>query len=850
MKYQNILEEELKNKVATDWFAGFDTTQILGKIDFSVFPEKGHLFHSIPLLWAEAKTGNYDTVTMFVQLILTIGKAKTYQRMVPPAFLGAFDFQKFAFVPYEAIADVFSINDFNWNVTPSHHESKEFALLKTRIEAQLKENAYWFDFEKDAKELRYFIEHNVKEATNKAKQPIDKNNFVSIYLRWLEVVKPIIQTNWEALKKKDILDCDFYLADLFVDDKGTETITDDTALYENLFVLFENQGYTIRQENLKNIQGFDSSFDALIRIKDKETYQNFWKLYKRPPQSDYHDYIIERRELLVDQDVRERKGAFFTPRQWVALSQQYLTDYLGENWQDEYYVWDCAAGTGNLLAGLTNKYRIFASTLDQADVNVMHERIQHGANLLDNHIFQFDFLNDEFIPQREGGKLPDTLFDIITNEKKRKKLVIYINPPYAEAGNSRQRTGTGENKAGTAIGNRTYEKYKELIKKASNELFAQFLIRIYKEIPTCKIAEFSTLKILQSANFSDFRKIYRAKLEKIFIVPADTFDNVKGQFPIGFKIWDNSKEEEFYKIISPAYIYEKGQIKLDSIETITLPETHINKWIVQFKNNEINKIGTLITDVGDFQNQNQVYLFNDNKPIKGHKIIIPILKTNLIASCTYFSVRHCINATWKNDRKQFEIPKDGWQEDKDFQTNCLAYTLFHGQNRISASQYLSNEEKTPAETLYNHWIPFREEEVGAPTLFASHFMTDFMAGKLGQKEAPTQEHNLFTLAGEENPKQEYSSFVPKEPLQFTPQAQAVFEAGKALWQYYFSQPKVNVNASLYDIREYFQGRNEKGKMNNKSTDERYNTLIGNLREALGVLAREIEVQVYAYGFLL
>ena len=349
MKYQNILEEELKNKVATDWFAGFDTTQILGKIDFSVFPEKGHLFHSIPLLWAEAKTGNYDTVTMFVQLILTIGKAKTYQRMVPPAFLGAFDFQKFAFVPYEAIADVFSINDFNWNVTPSHHESKEFALLKTRIEAQLKENAYWFDFEKDAKELRYFIEHNVKEASNKAKQPIDKNNFVSIYLRWLEVVKPIIQTNWEALKKKDILDCDFYLADLFVDDKGTETITDDTALYENLFVLFENQGYTIRQENLKNIQGFDSSFDALIRIKDKETYQNFWKLYKRPPQSDYHDYIIERRELLVDQDVRERKGAFFTPRQWVALSQQYLTDYLGENWQDEYYVWDCAAGTGNLL---------------------------------------------------------------------------------------------------------------------------------------------------------------------------------------------------------------------------------------------------------------------------------------------------------------------------------------------------------------------------------------------------------------------------------------------------------------------------------------------------------------------
>ena len=848
MKYQNILEEELKNKVATDWFAGFDTTQILGKIDFSVFPEKGHLFHSIPLLWAEAKTGNYDTVTMFVQLILTIGKAKTYQRMVPPAFLGAFDFQKFAFVPYEAIADVFSINDFNWNVTPSNHESKEFALLKTRIEAQLKENAYWFDFEKDAKELRYFIEHNVKEATNKAKQPIDKNNFVSIYLRWLEVVKPIIQTNWEALKKKDILDCDFYLADLFVDDKGTETITDDTALYENLFVLFENQGYTIRQENLKNIQGFDSSFDALIRIKDKETYQNFWKLYKRPPQSDYHDYIIERRELLVDQDVRERKGAFFTPRQWVALSQQYLTDYLGENWQEEYYVWDCAAGTGNLLAGLTNKYHIFASTLDQADVNVMHERIQHGANLLDNHIFQFDFLNDEFIPQREGGKLPDTLFDIISNEEKRKKLVIYINPPYAEVAINKTSEEGRINKRGVSF-TKIQRKYGEEIGIATKELFAQFLIRIKKEIPNCKIGQFSKLKIIQGPNFHKFRTHFLVDFKKGFACPADTFDNVKGQFPIGFMIWDLNSVKSIDKISLD--IYNSDAQKIDIKEFYAYSEnSFITDWYKKYHTRDF-KDKTIIGSIGlygsDFQHSNFIRITG----IEVHPNRWTFINhRNLIPSCIYLSVRHCIPADWLNDRDQFLHPKDGWQEDKDFQTNCLAYTLFHGQNRISASQYLSNEEKTSAETLYNHWIPFREEEVGAPTLFASHFMTDFMAGKLGQKEAPIQEHNLFTLAGEENPKQEYSSFVPKEPLQFTPQAQAVFEAGKALWQYYFSQPKVNVNASLYDIREYFQGRNEKGKMNNKSTDERYNTLIGNLREALGVLAREIEVQVYAYGFLL
>jgi hypothetical protein len=96
---------------------------------------------------------------------------------------------------------------------------------------------------------------------------------------------------------------------------------------------------------------------------------------------------------------------------------------------------------------------------------------------------------------------------------------------------------------------------------------------------------------------------------------------------------------------------------------------------------------------------------------------------------------------------------------------------------------------------------------------------------------------------------------------FSPEATNVFDAGRALWRYYHTQPYhsiggasegrggYNVNASLYDIREHFQGRNEKGKMNNKSNDETYNVLIGNLRSALKTLAKKIEIKVYEYGFL-
>jgi len=36
MKYSNIQEEELKNKVEQDFFKDFDCTKIVGKIDFAV----------------------------------------------------------------------------------------------------------------------------------------------------------------------------------------------------------------------------------------------------------------------------------------------------------------------------------------------------------------------------------------------------------------------------------------------------------------------------------------------------------------------------------------------------------------------------------------------------------------------------------------------------------------------------------------------------------------------------------------------------------------------------------------------------------------------------------------------
>jgi len=807
MKYAEVREEELKNKVAQDYFEGFDTTKIIGNIDFCVTlpAPKNQLetFEIQSLLWAEAKKGRADGHTSLVQLILTIGKARTFDKQLPPAFLGAFDAEKIAFIPYNSVQEIFYQNDFNWNVAPSNYETKEFKQVFETVKATLEAERLLFFFEKDEAELKAFIQTNFVEGKiGIAKVKIDKNNFLNVYNRWLESVKPTIGVNWELTQKVGIIDGDFYLADLLSKENKT--------LREKLYVILNEDHYELDRK-LNEIGLFTSSRTSFT---DKQkAHQTFWNKYERPPKEEYWDYIIKRRDLLVPQDVRERKGSFFTPKIWVELSQKYLADTLGEDWQDEYYVWDCAAGTGNLLAGLTNKYNIWASTLDKQDVDVMHDRIENGANLLKSHVFQFDFLNDDF------STLPQELQKIINDPEKRKKLVIYINPPYAEATTARTVTRTGENKAGVVKGTKMREKYRAKIKNAANEIFAVFMARVYDEIPGAKLGMFSKMKFIQGSNFSKFKDFFLAGFQKGFVVRANTFDNVKGHFPIGFTLWDLEQEEQLNKVSCDVISNEGKKVGKKKFYG-KLPQS-INKWLKSFDHkNGIPNIGYMGNPSPDFQHNSQLYIAMD-KGIE-HFNFYAFIPRNIIHGVVYFAVRHAIRATWLNDRDQFLFPKKKWEEDTEFQNDCLAFTLFHGQNRIS----------TEAGT--NHWIPFKEQEVNAQEKFESNFMTKFIAGKV------KLEGNGNLLEAQK---------IRTTPLTFSPEAKAVFEAGKALWVYYHQQPNVNVNASLYDIRAHFQGRNARGRMNSKSDDQTYTELIGNLRDALKVLAEKIEPKVYAYGFL-
>lgn len=672
-----------------------------------------------------------------------------------------------------------------------------------------------FYYEKNDEELKNFIKENLTNE-NISKFKIDKNNFVSIYHKWSKSVKESISIDWDLAKKNGIIDADFYLADLLSNENQT--------IVEKLFAILNKDHYEFnaKKTDLGSIATEKTGFKD-----NQKAHKDFWAIYERPPLEEFWDYMIERRDLLVDQDIRERKGAFFTPRIWVDKACEYLSKALGKDYEEKYYIWDLAGGTGNLLANFTNAKNVFCSTIDKADVDVIHERIKNGANLFENHVFQFDFLNDEFFDKVDDkgniiykSKLPSNLQEILKDENKRKKLIIFINPPYAEASTTATRNNTGKNK--TAVSNSIiYDKYNSKIGGAAKELFMQFYIRIYCEIDGAILATFSTLKYINAQQSDKFRGIFKAKFLKGFIAPSYTFDNVKGKFPIGFLIWDMSQKDELKKVKLDIF-NENGNFL--GKKSFVSKNKYMIEWLRNFYDKESENIGFLRMIGSDFQNNTGVFFTNNltDNDIK-KKLFTFITRKNILPMSIYLSARHVIPATWINDRDQFLYPNKAYQNDKEFQSDCLAFMLFHGQNRISAKEGV------------NHFIPFSEKELGiTQEAFKSDFMYKFINGKIKNEDV------LFddTLG----------------KVEFSNEAKELLKAGKELFKYYHTHKEKAgylVNASLYDIKEFFQGRDEKGKMNipSKAKDEHYKILLNDLNLALDILAKKIEPKIYEYGFL-
>jgi hypothetical protein len=448
-----------------------------------------------------------------------------------------------------------------------------------------------------------------------------------------------------------------------------------------------------------------------------------------------------------------------------------------------------------------------------------------------------DISEDGSIDYSLTNKVPLGLRQAIAEGK---KILVLINPPYAEAMNvdnvsiigninAQSKQGVSKTKVANFMDKQGY---------ATRELFVQFLVRIAQEIPTATLAIFSKLKYVNAPNFEKFRDEWNAKYLSGFVVHSKAFDGLSGNFPIGFLIWKTNqhlKKKQSIIEITTEVLDKKAQAIGEKCFYNLPNEQLLSNWIIRTKPNTIDALplknaispttstkdirGTKWADGAiagmickgcDLQNAaTQTALLSSGYCSAGGFLVTD---KNLWQAAIVFTVRRVIKQTWLNDRDQFLQPTEPLSEE--FKSDCLIYMLFNGSNLTASADNLQWNNKSWS--LVNHFIPFTEIEVNANERFESDFMVQYLKSKKLSKEA-----------------------------------KAVLNEGRLLWQAYFAKTDVySVREELklnrpdvgwYQIRNALKKRNDSGDFMPISFDE--------FELAYRLLTEKLQPLVFELGFL-
>jgi len=767
-------------------------------------------------IWFEAKDGGKESIyAMFTQLLHYVQQALNEGEYVPP-FLCVIDCVKAAIMKTEDVLPFLAQKTIKWGKSASNYTQEALDAVSGFIGTHFVS----FRIETHEEEFIQTVKNAIKTGLIIRTQ-ITPGNLKTVFDKWVLMIgreiKDVSEENYNLL----------FFADIMSDG----TVSTHSDLPAELIHRNGNPSFLMDGK--------------LYELGNHEGYRRFWAIYDRPPKEEYRNYLLERRDSLIPLDERQFRGAYYTPLDVVDKAYEYLTTTLGDNWQKDYIVWDMCCGVGNLETKHAYPRNVYMSTLDQSDVDVMLAT----KTCVRAERFQYDYLNDDIaddgsIDYSITGKLPVSLRKIILDAKNgkpgAKKILVLINPPYAEATNADNAAHGNEAKNKTdvkrtkfaAVGMPEYG-------RSSNELYLQFLARIAHEIPTATLAMFSTLKYINAQASEDFRNVWNAHYLNGFVIHNKAFDGLKGDFPIGFLIWktdnrEGSNREPITEVSCD--VFDKRVQPIGGKSFYNLPtDTYLSRWIVRPETNREEcipltnsftppqgsrrdqrgtkwsdgAIGFMCTGGNDFQNTKYICLLSSGYS-RGHGIFVNA--DNLIQCAVYFAMTKILQPTWLNDRDQFLQPTG--EITQEFQNDCLVWMLYHNRNLTASANGLLWNNRTWS--IVNHFIPYTEDEVDAPGRFESDFMVQFIENRT-----------------------------------FSPEAQNVLDCGRDLWRVYFSMEdeyqirerfKLNrPDVGWYQVRNALAARNDTGnykKVCFETFEQAYTELTEKLRPC-----------VYELGFL-
>lgn len=565
-----------------------------------------------------------------------------------------------------------------------------------------------------AKDIEKYLEENIDWNTAPSRAPqvhlnlvdkISKDENLNIYIfkiksnfNFTDVAVEIkkLVLNYNRKLKVDIANLsvvyDFFITKIM---QEPEKYSATDLVYFFINVITDNPD-TFVQPKRKNLLYVGNVGDIKV---DHICYTYFEDKYTNKYSPNEKQTFIEMADRLIEDTTRRYNGEFYTPTIWVNEANRMLTETFGENWKNEYVVWDCAWGTGNLTRDYCFK-ELYCSTLHNTDLDLGKRN-----NDINGYKFVYDFLNDDIEMLNNNykscTKIHKKLLDALKNNK---KIIFFINPPFAEAGNDKCKnrkikTGTSKTLIGEAMN-------KDSLGKSSQQLYIQFLYRILKikeifKLTDINIGVFSPTLLLTGPKFEGFRERFLKEFsyEKGIMFNASNFSNVSNQWEIVFSIWKcgETKDKENFNFLVEE-ISNEGNIDIMQEKSVyNVPkDKRASNWIkvkniyedtdtVALKspvNIDSKKVKTRKEALGYFINDsNNVYangkgVYLLSSKVTRHLKTTEINEKNFEQCVSLFAARRLIKANWINQKEEYMIPDTKNCLYKQWVDDSIIYSLF------------------------------------------------------------------------------------------------------------------------------------------------------------------------------
>lgn len=858
-----VVEKDVENawrKIFTEYYIDNqgkdDDYEISSPLDVDGFIStgSGNLVFALRILM-EFKNGTdltkaYDRARIICQCIHYMKKFQDNGVSLPTVIVGADEDQAFVLVATKFYS--YLSGHYNWQVSPSsaYREDKQ---LMSKLMADANLSVYPFQFTGGNLNERYNSLLDLFDSIDS----ISQNNGKELYkvkVSPATIVGMFDEFNHIAFREPDKV-------------KPVQSVN----MFMHMITGNNSEDYYFipRNRNLYHLPG-DKKV-AVFGVKIEE-YLNHYDRNFTVKEIDRLNSIADR---LIEVNERRFKGDFWTPDVWAKEADEIIKQAVDPSYKNNSLIWDCAAGVRNL----TRQFRyneLFISTYHEDEI-----LLGDGYNPEAKEVFQYDFLNDDVdltpsnTPNSTAWKLPDSLFNALTEAgSSGKRVIFYTNPPYGTANNFGQ---FGTSKATIAKSKVNLYMKANGFGKAAQQLYAQFMVRVMKiirdfNLKNVYIAFFTNARFLTGAD-------YWEKFNERFF---PQFTLVKGNL---FSAGEFSDTSESWPITFAVYKYEpNGVLSLPNQFSLRLQETTmddrlnpsiqevkvnghshkiminvkskntLNRWVKEplrkYKNVKKMKtvpqlgsamkvskgkkpVGFLLEgslgymvfnsdNIGKGTYQGGVYIVSGSAYM-GHGI--NVMPKGFDRAVVGFAARKAVTPTWYNAQDNYQIPNIHSRLYQEFINDSLVFSLFDNSSNQASYRHEGWTNCNVPNKWINEWFWISREEV------------------IEEIESDSLMKDMY-----EDIRTDQERYVAKEIMNrhFSKEAQTVLDLSKKVWKDTLRYRSIMADdePSLY-LNAWDAGWYQIKQVNKRYQSSYYNEF----RQAFMKLKQKIEINTYALGML-